>query len=219
VKAVRKQKRLSGHAGTNTEQTYEWDLDENMDAGELQPESTRHAKAQRLPPGPVVPLSKQNKSAFEQKASPKKTEPSQHESHVHINLGKSPGSVREEAAVNKTIVSMQGQLLQAAEIREKSQEAHFLMMMDHQGRASKAYLESIDRSMVRQDQFYARQSASEAFGRFENPSAIQGNMFSQILAHSSGLPPSDFDAERDSRLLPVAQIPTAHSLMAIENGM
>ena len=95
---------------------------------------------------------------------------------------KSPGTLREDAARFQTQAQLQGVMLASSEQTIERQRADHANLLEYSRQASYDLLSFQDRASERQAEFYERQDSRAAFGRFEEPSQIQGHMFQEFLA-------------------------------------
>ena len=135
----------------------------------------------------------------------------------------SPGQVREDAAAFRMKASMQEQMLSDAARRETSQQEQFSSFLGHLKETDASKNELTSRVMEAQQEFLFRQDLNRAFTAFDNPTPLQGHMFSGLM----GLRPGAAAAAQPFQQIgpgarqfeqPLAIQPTA-AVLAIDNGI
>ncbi len=135
---------------------------------------------------------------------------------------KSPGTLRENAARFEMQAQMQGVMLASSEQTIERQRADHANLLEYSRKASYDLLSFQDRASERQAEFYERQDSRAAFGRFEEPSQIQGQMFQEYLASGRRSEGTQREISQRQEKRPSTHAlnsgPAAPNRLAIEHG-
>ena len=143
---------------------------------------------------------------------------------VAKSLRPSPGAVREETASYKMKAPMQEQMLVEAARREASQCDQFSSFLDHLKETEISKNGVTSRVMAAQEEFFYRQGIKRAFNAFQNPTPIQGQMFSDLMTLRPGgstQPVQHIGSEARKIHQPIEQpaaLQPTQAAMAIDNG-
>ena len=114
---------------------------------------------------------------------------------------------------------MQDRMLVEASLRESSQRQQFTSFLSHMKATETSNNQMQGRAIDAQLEFFFRQDLRGAFTAFENPTLIQGQMFSDLVALRPGVaaqPMQRFGPER--RVEQPLALPPNATVLAIDNG-